>query len=142
MIQTTFIQEWCAKKGFNFHNCDVSGEKLPCALDKKWDGDEMGIYISGFYDGSKKIGISYGGLQSISTLRVSINELPDDFLEKKFLPTKYVCDKCGNKNLNLRTEDNHKTYICGKCRGDKPKAKQTDLNTAFQNKENEVSKNE
>ena len=125
--QVSFIQEWCVKQGFNFHNLDVSGKKLPCALDKKWDGDEMTIFIRGFYEGSKRIGISYGGLQQRITLRVPINEVPLSHVEKSFLPRKYTCDKCGKKNLNLRTEDNHKTYICGMCRKEEPRTTQVSL---------------
>ena len=121
MKQITFIQEWCAEKGFNFHNVDVSGKKLPCALDKNWDKDDMSIYIKGFFKGSKKISISYGGLKNQMLLKIPIDKWDIDAIKKHCIPNIFICAKCSKKNLNLKTQDNHKTYVCPNCHEDKQK---------------------
>jgi len=80
------------------------------------------IFSVEFIVGSKKISVSYGGLKCDSHLKVSIDKIDDDgWIEERVLPTKFICDKCGKKNLNLRTQDNHKTYDCPKCQKVKEK---------------------
>ena len=113
--QVQWIKDWCEQKGFDFVDTDELGVKLPCALDKGYKENDHTLFIQGFHKGSKKIGTSHGGLKTISTLRVPIDEIPKKHIEKNWIPSNYICAKCGEHNLNLRTQDNHKTYDCPKC---------------------------
>ena len=38
-----------------------------------------------------------------------------DKLFSELIRSRGKCAKCGKKNLNLRTQDNHKTYDCPAC---------------------------
>lgn len=121
--QAKCISEWCNENGFNFIDVDYLGIKLPCALDREYKENNDTIFIKGFFESSKKIGISYGGLKQNWTLKVPIDKIESEFIIKKFLPQNWICPRCNNKNLNLRTDDNHKTYVCPKCytKEDNPK---------------------
>ncbi len=112
--QAQWIKDWCRDNGFNFVDTDTEGVKLPCALDRGYKENNNTIFIEGFSTESKRVGISYGGLKTITTLRVPIDKVPRTHIEK-WIPSNYMCAKCKKKNLNLRTQDNHKTYDCPKC---------------------------
>lgn len=109
--QAQWIKDFCITQGFNF----IETNKVPCSLDKKYEKDNHTIFIKGFTKGSKKIILSYGGLKSELSLKIPIEEFKKDSIIKHCIPTEFICNKCKNKNLNLRTQDNHKTYDCPEC---------------------------
>ncbi len=109
--QARWIKEFCDKEGFNFKEVD----KVPCALDRNYKQDDMSIFIKGFIIGSKKITFSYGGLKAVLSLKKPIEDLDYNSIKKHCIPDNFRCAKCGEKNLNLRTQDDHKTYDCPKC---------------------------
>ena len=119
--QAKQIQDWCEEKGFNFVDCDYMGVKIPCALDRGYKKSDQTIFISGFYEGSRKIIVSYGGLKNQMSLKTPIDSWDIKAIEKHCIPAGYVCAKCKKNNLNLRTQDNHKTYDCPDCQ--KPEKK-------------------
>ena len=53
------------------------------------------------------------------SLRTPINEFDIEAIKKHCIPDQFICNKCKKKNLNLRTQDNHKTYDCPNCQKDK-----------------------
>ena len=116
--QAKWIKEFCDTEGFGFVDTDELGVKLPCALDRGYKKNDHTIFIQGFREGSKKIGISKGGLKSIMTLRLPIDKWDYEHIKKECIPSNFICAKCGKKNLNLRTQDNHKTYDCPECQVD------------------------
>ncbi len=121
------IKSFCKKEGFNFVDCDKENMKVPCSLDKKYIEDNQTIFISGFYEGSKRIIISKGGLKMSIELKTPIDLITElRWLKNNLLPSKFVCGKCGKKNLNLRTQDNHKTYDCPDCQKEKHSSKAED----------------
>jgi len=109
--QAEWIKDWCDEKGFNF----VQTKKVPCSLDKNYKADDLTFFISGFEVGSKRISLSYGGLKQVLNLKVPVEQLTKDSFEKHLIPRGYNCPKCKKNNLNLRTRDDHKTYICPAC---------------------------
>ena len=114
--QIKIIKDFCKKEGFNFVDCDEENRKVPCSLDKKYIEDNQTIFIKGFIEGSKRVQTSWGGLKTITNLKIPINEIIEDvWIKKTFLPSVFICDKCGKKNLNLSTQDEHKTYDCPDC---------------------------
>lgn len=120
--QSEIIKGFCEKEGFNFVDCDKENRKVPCSLDRNYKVDNQTIFIKGFFIGSKKIIMSHGGLKCITDLRTPINEINDEnWIRKNLLPSQWICDKCKKKNLNLRTQDNHKTYDCPDCQKVKEK---------------------
>lgn len=121
--QAEIIKQFCEKEGFGFVDCDIENKKVPCALDRNYKEDDQTIFIKGFFEGSKSIWISRGGMKINSKLRVPIDIINDEkWIRENILPTQFICDKCGKKNLNLRTQDNHKTYDCPDCQKDKVEA--------------------
>lgn len=117
--QSEIIKEFCDREGFNFVDCDKEGRKVPCSLDKNYKEDNQTIFISGFFYGSKRITYSRGGLKCVLTFKIPVEELTEEEIKKEILPTKFICDKCGKKNLNLKTQDNHKTYDFPDCQEEK-----------------------
>lgn len=109
--QAKWIKDFCDKQGFNF----VETDKVPCSLDKRYKEDNQTIFIKGFKVGSKRISFSYGGLKCDLSLKKPIEELPIESIQKHCIPNVFICAKCKKKNLNLRTQDNHKTYDCPDC---------------------------
>ncbi len=120
--QSKIIKEFCEKEGFNFVDCDKENKRVPCSLDKNYKEDNQTIFIKGFLVGSKKIQLSRGGLKTITDLRVTIDSIKEkEWVEETCLPSVFICNKCKKKNLNLRTQDNHKTYDCPDCQKDENK---------------------
>lgn len=118
--QAKIIEEFCDREGFNFVDCDIDDRKVPCSLDKDYFVDDQTIFIKGFTKGSKKIFRSSGGMKIITNLRVPIDSINDiKWFKENILPTQWICDKCKKKNLNLRTQDDHKTYDCPDCQKEK-----------------------
>lgn len=118
--QAKIIKEFCKKEGFNFVDCNEENRRVPCSLDKNYVVDNQTIFIKGFTKGSKSIHLSRGGMKIDNTLRVTIDSINDiKWIKENILPTQWICDKCKKKNLNLSTQDNHKTYDCPDCQ--KPK---------------------
>lgn len=114
--QAEIIKMFCEKEGFNFIDCDKENIKVPCSLDRNYKVDNQTIFIKGFFIGSKKITMSYGGLKFVTDLRTPIDEINDEsWIRGNLLPSQWICDKCKKRNLNLRTQDNHKTYDCPDC---------------------------
>jgi hypothetical protein len=113
--QAQWIKDFCDKEGFRFIDCDDFGIKVPCGLDRGYKENNDTIFISGFIAGSKKIKVSYGGAKQEITLRMPINEIPIEGVKKICIPNTFICAKCGIKNLNLRTQDDHKSYVCPEC---------------------------
>ncbi len=109
--QAQWIKDFCDKEGFKF----VETDKVPCSLDKKYKEDNHTIFIKGFEEGSKRITMSYGGLKNQMGLKKPISEWDIEAIRKHCIPDNFTCAKCGKKNLNLRTQDNHKTYDCPEC---------------------------
>ena len=123
MKQIEIIKDWCKDKKITFWNCDeetttLKKRKIPCSLDKNYQEDNSTIFISGFFKGSKKVKISYGGLLTELVLKVPINEYPVKRV-LNWMPKNWICPRCNKLNLNLRTDDNHKTYVCTDCHKDK-----------------------
>jgi DNA-directed RNA polymerase subunit RPC12/RpoP len=118
--QAEWIKKFCDTEGFKFIDCDEFGFKVPCGLDKGYKENNHTIFVSGFKEGSKRIKISYGGLKAEMTLKAEINTFPYEAIKKHCIPTNFKCAKCGKKNLNLRTQDNHKTYDCPDCHSSSP----------------------
>ncbi len=120
ILQARYVQEWCAREGFQFVDCDAAGMKVPCSLDKDYVPEDQTYFISGFSPGSKAVTLSYGGMKQEIKLRVPIDSIPRDWIEKNWLSQDHYCARCGKKSLCLRTDDGHKTYVCPQChRGDK-----------------------
>jgi len=120
MKQIKIIKAFCKREGFNFVNCDENNRRVPCSLDKDYSIDDQTIFISGFIKGSKKISLSRGGMKIDTELRVPIDSINDiKWFKENILPRQWICDKCKKKSLNLRTQDNHKTYDCSDCQEDK-----------------------
>jgi hypothetical protein len=113
--QAEWINEFCNREGFKFINCDEIGISVPCGLDKGYKDNDNTIFISGFNPRSKKIVVSYGGLKMQLGLKKPIEEVSKEGIKKHCIPHTFICARCGTKNLNLRTQDNHKTYVCPKC---------------------------
>ena len=113
--QAQWIKDFCDKEGFRF----VETDKVPCGLDKKYKEDNHTIFIKGFKKGSKTISFSHGGLKCVLSLKHSIEKLPYESIKKHCIPTNFRCANCKKKNLNLRTQDNHKTYDCPECQKDR-----------------------
>ena len=118
--QAKIIKEFCEKEGFNFVDCDKENRRVPCALDKNYVKDNQTIFIKGFLRGSRKISFSRGGLKIITDLRCTIDSINDEkWIKENILPSEWKCNKCKKKNLNLRTQDEHKTYDCPEWQKDK-----------------------
>jgi len=113
--QAKWIKEFCEKEGFEFIDTDEVGVKLPCALDRGYKTNDHTVFIQGFHNGSRKIGISKGGLKNLITLKIPIDKWDIKAVKEHCIPDSFICAKCGKKNLNLRTQDNHKTYDCPEC---------------------------
>ncbi len=114
--QARIIKEFCKREGFNFVDCDKNNRKVPCALDKNYIIDNQTIFIKGFIKRSKKIYLSRGGMKIDTDIRVPIDTINDNkWFKENILHQQWTCDKCKKKNLNLRTQDNHKTYDCPEC---------------------------
>ncbi len=118
--QAKIIKEFCEREGFDFVDYDKENRRVPCSLDKGYVENNHTIFIKGFVKGSKRIQVSRGGLKSISNLNTPIDCINEKkWVEENCLPLQFICDKCGKKNLNLRTQDNHKTYDCPGCQKNK-----------------------
>ena len=118
--QARIIKDFCKREGFNFVDCDKNNRKVPCSLDKNYSVDDQTIFIKGFIKGSKKISLSRGGMKIDTELRVKIDSINDiKWFKENVLPQEWICDKCKKKSLNLRTQDNHKTYDCSGCQKEK-----------------------
>jgi hypothetical protein len=116
--QAEVIRDFCIKEKFDFIDCDEDKIKLPCSLDKNYKVDNYTIFIKGFSVGSKKIGLSWGGMKQILNLNTPIDLIEDEWVKERCLPRIFICNKCGKHNLNLKTQDNHKTYDCQSCQKD------------------------
>ena len=123
--QIQAIRDWCKERKIWFWNCDVEegifkARKIPCSLDKGYRPEDDTLFISGFSKGSYNVKISYGGLKCEMKLKQPIEEIPTERIIKNWLPSHWKCPRCNKLNLNLRTDDNHKTYVCPNCyRGEK-----------------------
>ena len=114
--QAKIIKDFCKKEGFGFVDCDKENKRVPCSLDEGYVENNHTIFIKGFIKGSKRIQISYGGTKAVSNLKVPIDSINEKgWIKKNCLPSIFICNKCGEKNLNLSTQDNHKTYDCPNC---------------------------
>ena len=114
--QIKIIKDFCKREGFNLINCDEENRNVPCSLDKNYIIDNQTIFIKGFIKGNKSICLSWGGMKIQTHLRVPIDSINDvNYIKKNILPKQWICDKCKKKSLNLRTQDNHKTYDCSEC---------------------------
>jgi len=114
--QAKIIKDFCEREEFDFVDCDKENRRVPCSLDKGYVENNHTIFIKGFTKGSKRIHISRGGTKVDMDLKVQIDSINEEkFIEENCLPSQFICDKCGKKNLNLRTQDNHKTYDCPDC---------------------------
>ena len=109
--QAKWIKDFCDKEEFGF----VETDKVPCSLNKNYKEDNHTIFIKGFNKGSKRISFSYGGMKCDLSLKKSIEELSHESINKHCIPSGFICSKCKKNNLNLRTQDNHKTYDCPDC---------------------------
>ncbi len=118
--QAKIIKEFCDKEGFNFVDCDKENKRVPCALDKNYVENNNTFFIKGFYKGSMRIQTSSGGLKTVTELRVSIDFIKEEeWIKETCIPNVFICNKCKKKSLNLRTQDDHKTYDCPECQIDK-----------------------
>lgn len=113
--QTKWIKEFCDAEGFCFVETDELGVKVPCALDKGYKKNDNTIFVQGFQKGSKRIVVSYGGFKNQMSLKRPIDKWDYNAVKKHCIPREFICAKCKKKNLNLRTQDNHKTYDCPEC---------------------------
>jgi hypothetical protein len=109
--QAKWIKEFCDKEGFNFKEVD----KVPCGLDRNYKEDDQTIFISNFIKGKKTTHVSYGGLKIDVNWKVPIEQVPFYSIKRHHFPLNWICRRCYKKNLNLRTDDNHKTYVCPSC---------------------------
>lgn len=117
-----WMREWAQENGFDFVNCDEAGIRLPCALHRDYVPNDQTLFVKGFLEGRSSGGISYGGLECKMKFRCLVEDLNQETI-KNFLPKKTVCARCNKKNLNLRTDDGHKTYVCSACHSDAKKIK-------------------
>lgn len=109
------IEDFCKKEGFRFVNCDKENKRLPCSLDRNYKKDNQTIFVKGFFIGSNRIGLSWGGLKQWLSLNTPIDLIEDEWINQRCLPGEFICNSCKKHNLNLSTQDNHKTYDCPDC---------------------------
>jgi hypothetical protein len=109
------IRNWCEDEGFKLLFCNEVGIKVPCGLDKNYIPINDTIFVKDIDINSNKLVISYGGLKKVMEFRCKLRELTEKTVLGEVLPSKWNCDSCGKPNLNLKTDDGHKTYSCPDC---------------------------